>query len=229
MGDFLQLTINDKDTPLRDIVYQTLRKAILTGDLKPGERLMEIHLSERMGVSRTPVREAIRMLELDDLVTMVPRCGAKVASITASGLKDVLEVRASLEELAITLACKRINEEQLRRLKEAMIRFENAVESGSVQRMAQADEKFHNIIVEGARNKKLAQMVSNLSEQVYRYRFECVKDKSMHKELIEEHRAMYESIYFKDKDKGTGIVKGHIQKQMRVIIHNLHLEEKEGQ
>ena len=95
MASSLQITNFDKDIPLRDVVFETLRKAILTGELKPGERLMEIHLAERMGVSRTPVREAIRMLELENLVTMVPRCGAKVASITTSGLKDVLEVKSA--------------------------------------------------------------------------------------------------------------------------------------
>ena len=210
MASSLQITNFDKDIPLRDVVFETLRKAILTGELKPGERLMEIHLAERMGVSRTPVREAIRMLELENLVTMVPRCGAKVASITTSGLKDVLEVREALEELAIKLACKRSTDDQVRRLKEAMERFENAIESGNL----------------ASHNEKLAEMTANLSQQIYRYRYECIKDSSMYAELIEEHRKMYESIYYRKQNEAVEVVKQHITKQQESIMRNLHLEEE---
>ena len=90
MDDYMQSTMDDF-LPLRDVVFKTLRQAILTGDLKPGERLMEIHLANKLGVSRTPIREAIRKLELEGLVTMVPRRGAQVAQITEKSMSDVLE------------------------------------------------------------------------------------------------------------------------------------------
>ena len=95
--------------PLRDVVFNTLRKAILKGELKPGERLMEIALAERLGVSRTPVREAMRKLELEGLVVMIPRRGAQVANITEKDLNDVLEVRIALENLSIENACARMS------------------------------------------------------------------------------------------------------------------------
>ena len=101
--------------PLRDVVFNTLRKAILKGELKPGERLMEIALAEKLGVSRTPVREAMRKLELEGLVVMIPRRGAQVANITEKDLNDVLEVRMALENLSIENACARMTEEQLER------------------------------------------------------------------------------------------------------------------
>ena len=83
--------------PLREVVFNTLRKAILTGQLKPGDRLMEVHLANKLGVSRTPIREAIHKLEQEGLVTMVPRRGAEVAKITERSLQDVLEVRRALD------------------------------------------------------------------------------------------------------------------------------------
>ena len=99
-------TVNmDEYLPLRDVVFKTLRQAILKGELKPGERLMEIALAEKLGVSRTPIREAIRKLELEGLVVMVPRKGAHVANITEKDLNDVLEVRIGLENMAIDKAC----------------------------------------------------------------------------------------------------------------------------
>ena len=107
--DTYSMKINEY-LPLRDIVFQTLRKAILTGELEPGERLMEIQLGEKLGVSRTPIREAIRKLELEGLVVMVPRKGAQVAHFTEKDIQDVLEVRAALEALAARIACKRMDE-----------------------------------------------------------------------------------------------------------------------
>ena len=106
MGEQFQIDMNDF-LPLRDVVFNTLRKAILTGQLKPGERLMEVHLANQLGVSRTPIREAIRKLELEGLVIMVPRRGAEVARITEKSLRDVLEVRRALDALSVELACER--------------------------------------------------------------------------------------------------------------------------
>ena len=95
----------DEYLHFREVVFNTLRQAILKGELKPGERLMEIALAEKLGVSRTPIREAMRKLELEGLVVMVPRRGAQVANITEKDLNDVLEVRITLENMAIEKAC----------------------------------------------------------------------------------------------------------------------------
>ena len=106
-GDF-QLEMNEY-LPLRDVVFQTLRQAILKGELKPGERLMEIQLAEKLGVSRTPIREAIRMLEQEGLAVTMPRKGAEVAKMTLKDMEDVLEIREALDELAVKIACDKIS------------------------------------------------------------------------------------------------------------------------
>ena len=129
----------DEYLPLRDVVFNTLRQAILTGDFLPGERLMEITLAKRLGVSRTPVREAIRKLELEGLVDMIPRKGAAVARITVSDLKDVLEVRCHLEEFAASIACDRITEEEKAQLTVALKAFEQAIEDKDLRLIAQRD------------------------------------------------------------------------------------------
>lgn len=220
MSDYLRIQVTD-DTPLRDLVFATLRKAILMGNLRPGDRLLEEHLAARMGVSRTPIREAIRKLELEGLVIMVPRCGASVASINADKVKDVLEVRSALDELAIKLACQNITEEQIRRLNEAKLRFETNTTGSSIARIVDADVKFHDIIIEASGNEKLVQMMTNLSESIYRYRYECVKDSLIYDELIEEHREMYDSIIAGDKERAANAARIHIEKQQQVIVSNL--------
>ena len=214
----------DEFLPLRDVVFNTLRKAILTGELKPGERLLEIHLANQLGVSRTPIREAIRKLELEGLVIMMPRRGAEVAQITEKGLRDVLEVRRALDALCAELACDRITEEEKQRLKDACDEFEKATATGDATIIAAADVALHDIIVEATRNQRLIQLINNLSEQMYRYRFEYIKDENQHNHLVEEHRMIYESIVHCDKERAAKAAKLHIDNQEKSIIQQLRAE-----
>ena len=108
----------DDYKPLRDLVFENLREAILKGDLNPGDRLMEVQLANKLGVSRTPVREAIRKLELEGLVIMLPRKGAYVADMSLKDIIEVLEIRASLEGLAAYLASERMSDEDIKKLEE---------------------------------------------------------------------------------------------------------------
>ena len=223
MQDNLQVNM-DEYLPLRDVVFKTLRQGILTGELKPGERLMEIHLAERLGVSRTPIREAIRKLELEGLVIMIPRRGAEVARITEKHLRDVLEVRRAVDALAVELACERISDSDKVALKKACDAFEGAIRSKEVRQIASCDVELHDIIVKATGNEKLVQLVANLSEQMYRYRFEYIKDETVHQQLINEHKIIYESIINGDKDTAAKTVKMHIDNQEESIIHQLNHE-----
>lgn len=216
------------DLPLRDFVFITLRQSILTGELKPGERLMEIHLAHKLGVSRTPIREAIRKLELEGLVTMVPRRGAEVAQITEKSMGDVLEVRRALDALCAELACDRITEDELRALKQSCDNFEQSVKDGDVQRIAQADVALHDIIVRATGNQRLIQLVNNLSEQMFRYRFEYIKDGAQHQTLIEEHRIIYQSIVGKDRETAAAAAKTHIDNQKKAIMRRIRLDKENG-
>ena len=161
------LTLNmDAYLPLRDVVFNTLREAILKGDLKPGERLMELQLASKLGVSRTPIREAIRMLEQEGLAVTMPRRGAEVAKMTLKDMEDVLEIRDALDELAVRLACGKISEEQLGKLVEVKEEFEASTKSKDVKKIAEADVRFHDIIYEATGNPKLETLLNNLREQV---------------------------------------------------------------
>lgn len=224
MSDNLQLGM-DEFLPLRDVVFNTLRQAILTGELKPGERLMEIHLANRLGVSRTPIREAIRKLELEGLVTMIPRRGAEVAQITEKSMKDVLEVRRTLDALSAELACERISPEEEEALKKACQDFEEAVKTKDAKVIAKADVALHDIIAAATGNQRLIQLINNLAEQMYRYRFEYIKDASQHERIIQEHRIIYESIVNKDKEAASNMAKTHIDNQEKAVINRIRMEQ----
>jgi DNA-binding GntR family transcriptional regulator len=216
---------DDEYLPLRDVVFNTLRQEILTGKLKPGERLMEIHLANKLGVSRTPIREAIRKLELEGLVIMIPRRGAEVAQITLKSLEDVMEVRRALDVLAIELACERMPAHELDKLCQACEDFAAAVKTRDTRKIAEADVVFHDIIVMSSGNARLIQLVNNLSEQMYRYRFEYLKDESTHDMLHQEHQEMYQSIVRKDKETAARVVRKHIDNQEEAIIRQLQLDK----
>ncbi len=217
--------MQDAFLPLRDVVFKTIRQSILTGELKPGERLMEIHLANKLGVSRTPIREAIRQLELEGLVIMVPRKGAQVASITEKSMTDVLEVRLALEKLAVELACKRITYEQKEELKRVLEEFEKAVDEGDAGAIARADVAFHDAIFNATGNMRLGQMVNNLAEQMYRYRFEYIKDEGGRKLLVEEHRRIFEAVINGRIEDATNEISVHIKNQEDSIINQIRMEK----
>lgn len=211
----------DEYLPLRDVVFKTLRQAILKGELEPGERLMEIQLAERLGVSRTPIREAIRKLELEGLVLMIPRKGAEVAKISENNLRDVLEVRRSLEELAIDLACQRMTEEELSELKKTEERFAKAIQTGEVMEIAQTDESYHEIIYNSTKNQKLVQILNNLREQMYRYRLEYIKDEDKRQILLVEHDHIIKAMSLRHVQEAKMAIREHIDNQEITILKNL--------
>lgn len=219
-----QVTMNEY-LPLRDVVFNTLRHAILKGELEPGERLMEISLAQKLGVSRTPIREAIRKLELEGLVVMVPRKGAEVADITEKDLRDVLEVRTALEELSIELAMKNMTDEDYEQLKEANEAFARNSAGDDLIKLAEADVAFHEVIYMATGNKRLIQMINNLREQMYRYRLEYIKDKSTHARLMEEHNLIMKAMQDNNIEAGKATIKLHVENQEENILKSIQLKK----
>ena len=211
--------------PLRDVVFNTLRQAILRGELKPGERLMEIQLANKLGVSRTPIREALRKLELEGLVNMVPRKGAEVADITEKSLRDVLEVRKALEELSVQLACEKITEEEIEELKRVAERFKDTLNDQDVTKIAEADVAFHDVIYTATDNQKLILLLNNLREQMYRYRVEYLKKEEAYPQLIAEHEELIDNISKRNKEEATRIMCEHIDNQVATVIKVIHTKK----
>ena len=217
MDTNFQVNMNEY-LPLRDVVFNTLRQAILRGELKPGERLMEIQLANKLGVSRTPIREAIRKLELEGLVLMIPRKGAEVADITEKSLRDVLEVRKALEELAVQLTCDKITKEQIRELEQAAEQFKKTLKSNDITEIAEADVRFHDIIYLATDNQKLILLLNNLREQMYQYRIEYLKRADKYSQLLAEHEEIIRHIEKKQKKEAAEIVCKHIDNQVAAVM-----------
>lgn len=215
----VKLTIDAGEyLPLREVVFNTLREAILTGKLQPGERLMEIQIAETLGVSRTPVREAIRKLEIEGLAVMIPRKGAEVAKITKKQLRDVLEVRKALEELAVQLACERISKEEIEELERAHEEVIKMAQEQNLMEIVRADVHFHQVIYHAADNERLLQILYNLRQQMYRYRLEYLKNTANHELIIEEHTAILNAVKALNVEGATEAMRSHIDNQENGVI-----------
>lgn len=217
----MTMTEEQQSMPLRDAVFMSLRKAILTGKLKPGERLTEVKLGKLLGTSRTPIREAIRMLELDGLVTIVAGSGARVSKMTVEDLQEVMEIRSALEQLSAGLASERITEEEKEQLQDACTSFNRITQSGDSIKIAEADVRFHDLILKAAKNDKLRGILDGLADNIYRYRYEFIQDDIRYEHLIAEHNEICSAILGGNREGAEKAAKNHIARQWRSIREQL--------
>ncbi|MDK2881641.1 MAG: hypothetical protein PWQ99_1416 [Clostridia bacterium] len=201
----------DSYKPLREVVFDTLREAIINGVLRPGERLMELQLAEELGVSRTPIREAIRKLELEGFVVMVPRKGAYVAGISLKNIADVFEVRAALEALAAGLAAERITDEELEGLERIIVRKKKSIEEGDVAGFVQCDMEFHDAFYKASRNERLVQILGNLQDEIHRFRSVSLAYPGRMQDALEEHRKIVEAVAERDVARAQKLAWEHIE------------------
>jgi DNA-binding GntR family transcriptional regulator len=208
----------DNYKPLREIVFESLREAIISGVLKPGERMMEVQLAEEMGVSRTPVREAIRKLELEGFVIMVARKGAYVAGISSKDVAEVFEIRAALEGLAAALAAERITDTEKEDLERVLVVKAASLEANDFSSLIEKDTEFHELIYKASRNERLMQIISNLREQINRFRMVSLAHPGRGREALEEHRKIAEAIADRDFTLAQSLAQEHIENAENALL-----------
>ena len=206
--------------PLREIVYEELKLQILTGKIEPGTRMMEIELAEEMGVSRTPIREAIRKLEKEGLVTIEPRKGAYASDVSTEDMVEILEVRQIMEGLAAELAASRVQEVQLDHLREAEERYNKAVASGDTADMIKYDSQFHKLIVEASNNKTLMQLIEPLQEMALRFRYLYYHDLSRAMNMPHEHDEIIDAIAAGNAEEAKIVASMHIKRLKDAVANN---------
>ncbi len=218
----------DSYKPLRELVFESLREAIIQGQLKPGARLMEMQLASELGVSRTPIRESIRKLELEGFVVMVPRKGAYVAGITDKDITAVFEVRAALEALAAGLACERITGEELEELERSVVHISELTEKTDLEALVQEDAVFHEILYRASRNKRLTQILTNLQEQIQRFRHTTLSRPGRTYQALEEHKQLVDAISERNIELAQKLAWDHIENAENSLLSSLREEDDGG-
>ena len=204
--------------PLREQVYDQRKRRILTGKIKPGTRMMEIDLAEDLGVSRTPVREAIRELGKEGLVTIEPRRGAFASEISVKDMIDTLAVREDLDALAAYLASSRITKAEEKKLLELTDKYAAAIESGDMDTMIRADEAFHKRVARLSGNKTLYSVVRTVQTQVLRFRYLYYEDLANYKNMPAEHREIIEALVSGDSEHAREVAFNHVRRLKDFVI-----------
>lgn len=203
--------------PLREIVYEELKMQILKGKITPGSRMMEVEMAEQMGVSRTPIREAIRKLEKEGLVTIEPRKGAYASEISKKDMTEIIEVREFLEGLAAYYAAERGTDEQKAAMEKTCAKYDEAVEARNSQDMIKYDTEFHHQIVEAAENHILVHIMEQLQELVLRFRYLYYDTFKRGEDMPPEHHAILDAIIAGNAGQAQERAFSHIEKLKEIL------------
>ena len=221
MAGHLQPIKLDSYKPLRELVCECIRQAIIDGTFSPGERLMEIQMADEMGVSRTPVREAIRKLELEGFVVMIPRRGTYVADISIRDINEIYEIRACLDELAAGLAAERITDDELETLNRLLVEFGQHISVGDMEKIVEVDTAFHEVLYMASRNDRLHSIINNLREQVTSIRGRSMSYPGRLDDTMAEHRVLVDFIAARDVEGARNAARVHIENAEHTLMQSI--------
>lgn len=212
----LQSEVTDKYS-LRGRVFNRIREDILSGKYKQNEELRETAIAGELGVSRTPVREALRQLELEGLVSIIPNKGAYVTGITVKDIKDIYSIRSLLEGLCARWAADNITAEQLDELEEITYLTEFHAKKKHYDQVLELDNKFHEVLYSASDSKLLNHMLSDFHHYIQSVRKITIASDTRSLETNEEHKKILEALKSKDRDKAETLANEHIMNTIKNI------------
>jgi DNA-binding GntR family transcriptional regulator len=210
---------------IRDSVFSILRKAILDKKLEPGQRLVERNIAEQLGISRTPVREAIRKLELERLVTYIPRKGVVVTGFTKADIVEILVIRASLEALICSIAATKITPRELERLELLAKQIIDEYEKGNVKKSNQLNDKLHELIYRVAESPRLYDFLDTLREYISTFTQVAYSKPGRPEEAWTEHNEIIEALRNRDSTGAETAAKKHVENSSRAYLEMALWEE----
>ena len=209
------------------LAYLALEGLIVTLKLTPGSLVTERQLIDLAGHGRTPVREAIRKLELEGYVIMMPRRGTYVANLSIRDVNEVFEIRTSLDSLASGLAAERITDEELERLQRLLVLIGGYIETNNMDKIVETDTEFHDLLYQASRNTRLVGIIFNLREQLTRFRATSMSFPGRLKATLEEHRRIVEAIAQGDVKEAQLAAEDHMEKSEQTLLKSMEaLKEK---
>lgn len=205
---------------IREIALESLRDAIITGELKPGDQLRERELAEMMGVSTTPIKEVLRILTNEGLVETIPRKGAYVSEMVNSSIEEILLLKAAVEGLLARLAAEKMSDEDLARLEQQVEKMEQLSRTGSSEQLAEANQEFHRLIQQAADNMVIAHVSKTIEAYDRAFRKRALRFPYEIEQGFSEHRAIFEAIKARDGDEAEKRMREHIQRTIKNVLQS---------
>ncbi|MDF2880368.1 MAG: GntR family transcriptional regulator [Clostridiaceae bacterium] len=221
MDEFVKNTNFNQNKPIREIVYESLRKTIISGVIPVGERIVEKEYATRLNISRTPVREALRMLEMEELIETIPRVGVIVKRISPEDVIEIYKIRQQLEILATTAAMENITKEEINEIKELLDLTEQKNNEGDVEEVIRLFGEFNKKIYKASGMKRLASMISRLNEYLQRFRNISISENERREKALREHREILKLIEGKNKTGIEKVIHDHLQVSIEVVIRDM--------
>jgi DNA-binding GntR family transcriptional regulator len=221
MEELVKRTVFSQSKPIRESVYESLRKTIISGIIPVGERIVEKEYAERLNISRTPVREALRMLEMEELVENVPRVGIVVKRISVDDVIEIYKIRNNLEVLASITAMENITEEEIKEIEDLLDLTEQKNREGDIEEVMRLFAVFNSKIYEASKMKRLAGMISKLNEYLQRFRNISISENERREKALREHREILSAIVEKDKENIDEIIRKHLDFSMDIVLSEI--------
>lgn len=200
----------EQPLPMRKQVYEHLRTQILNHIIEPSSRLVEAQIAKDIGTSRTPVREAMHLLEKDGFVESIPRVGYRVKKLAWEELDEIVEIRKVNESLACRWAVQRITAKSLQALEKNLTFAENTLDRGHPEAFLKYDEEFHEILVRASGSLHLFELCQQLRRLMWRYRLESIKDAVTVREAIQDHHRILDTLKNRDEQGIERAIVGHL-------------------
>lgn len=213
--------IIEKNKSMREKVYDTLKQMIIDGVIKPGERIIETEYSNKFQISRTPIREAIRMLELEGLVESQTTGGVIVKTLTREEISEIYKIRIALESLIIEEIIKKINNQDIKKLEKVLKNTKKAFEVKDIEKVFSLFTEFNQILYDIASLPKVTGMINNINLYLKRFRKLSIDNPSRKEEAFEDHVQILEAIKNKELSTAISINRIHLEKSMNFILSKL--------
>ena len=209
-------------------VYRILKARIIKGDLTQGVKLFEAKIAEQLGVSRTPVREAIRGLAAEGLVKMTPNQGVVVINLSLEDLQEVLQIRELLEGYATSIVAKKINQDEIKKLEKIIEKMNISISKENVLAYSNSNAEFHDLIFNICGNKRLTKIYDNLSSSDHRFRLRALRNNFERlKYSLKEHREILEALKRRDSEQAGRLSQRHIENVLKNILEH-EVEEEDN-
>ncbi len=217
----------DNRPNLSESVYEMIKQRLLSQELEPGTKLREEDLADQLGVSRTPVREAINKLEREGLVETIPRYGTFVANISSQDVEEIYQMREALECLAMRLAVPRFSKDKLLELARIHKECKASLEKGDFDPFIKVDTVFHDLLVKLSKNKRLIRLMSNLNNQIRLGRLESFSVPDRAKKSLAEHERIIEAMLEGNAGKAEDSFRQHSRNAKDNILHFLEMKKRD--